>query len=57
MSNRRYSPEFKDEAVRQIIVRAYSVAETAEQLGATAVQDVAGPPQRVLCQRHVSLVT
>lgn len=27
MSNQRYSPEFKDEAVRQIVDRGYSVAE------------------------------
>ncbi|MEM9401560.1 MAG: transposase, partial [Pseudomonadota bacterium] len=26
MSNQRYSPEFKDEAVRQIVDRGYSVA-------------------------------
>ena len=27
MSNPRYSPEFKDEAVRQVVVRGYSVPE------------------------------
>ena len=29
----RYSPEFKDEAVRQVTERGYSVPEVAERLG------------------------
>ena len=33
MSNQRYTPEFKQEAVRQIIERGYSVAEVSERLG------------------------
>ena len=33
MSNRRYTPEFKDEAVRQVVERGYRVAEVAERLG------------------------
>lgn len=33
MSSQRYSPEFKDEAVRQIIERGYTVAEVSERLG------------------------
>jgi transposase len=33
MSNQRYSPEFKDEAVRQILQRGYSVAEVSQRLG------------------------
>lgn len=33
MSNQRYSPEFKDEAVRQILERGYSVAEVSQRLG------------------------
>ncbi|GAB1069897.1 MAG: IS3 family transposase [Shewanella algae] len=33
MSNQRYSPEFKDEAVRQVIDRGYTVSEVAENLG------------------------
>jgi transposase len=33
MSSQRYSPEFKDEAVRQITERGYSVAEISERLG------------------------
>ena len=36
MSNQRYSPEFKDEAVRQIVDRRYSVAEVSESLGVSA---------------------
>lgn len=33
MSSQRYTPEFKDEAVRQIVDRGYSVAEVSERLG------------------------
>ena len=33
MSNQRYTPEFKDEAVRQVIERGYSVAEVSSRLG------------------------
>ncbi len=33
MNNQRYSPEFKEEAVRQITQRGYSVREVAERLG------------------------
>lgn len=36
MSNQRFSPEFKDEAVRQIVDRGYSVAEVSEHLGVSA---------------------
>ena len=36
MSSQRYSPEFKDEAVRQITERGYSVSEVAERLGVSA---------------------
>jgi transposase len=36
MSNQRYSPEFKDEAVKQIVERGYSVAEVGERLGVSA---------------------
>ena len=36
MSNQRYSPEFKDEAVRPIVDRGYSVAEVSERLGVSA---------------------
>ena len=36
MSNQRYTPEFKDEAARQIVDRGYSVAEVSERLGVSA---------------------
>ena len=36
MSNQRFSPEFKDEAVRQIVDRGYSVAQVSERLGVSA---------------------
>ena len=33
MINQRYTPEFKDEAVRQVVERGDRVAEVAERLG------------------------
>ena len=36
MSNQRYAPEFKDEAVHQVLERGYSVAEVSERLGVSA---------------------
>ena len=36
MSSQRYSPEFKDEAVRQIVDRGNSVAEISERLGVSS---------------------
>jgi transposase len=36
MSTQRYTPEFKEEAVRQIVDRGYSVAELSERLGVSA---------------------
>ncbi len=36
MSNQRYSPEFKDEAVRQILERGHSVAEVSDRLGVSS---------------------
>jgi transposase len=36
MSNQRYSPEFKDEAVRQVVDRGYSVPEVADRLGVSS---------------------
>ena len=33
MSNQRYTPEFKDEAVRRVVERGYCVSEVAERLG------------------------
>jgi len=31
MSNQRYSPEFKDEAVRQVLDRGYCVSEVSQR--------------------------
>jgi len=36
MSSQRYTPEFKDEAVRQVTERGYSVAEVSERLGVSS---------------------
>ncbi len=36
MSTQRFTPEFKEEAVRQIVDRGYSVAEVSERLGVSA---------------------
>ena len=36
MSSQRFPPEFKDEAVRQIVERGYPVAEVAERLRVSA---------------------
>ena len=33
MSTRRFTPEFKEEAVRQVVDRGYSVAESSARLG------------------------
>jgi transposase len=33
MSTQRYTPEFKEEAVRQIVDRGYSVADVSARLG------------------------
>ncbi len=35
MSNQRYSPEFKDEAVRQVLQRGYSRMMTTDKLTKT----------------------
>src|SRR3569832_2445069 len=35
MSTQRFSPEFKEEAVRQVLERGYSVAEVGARLGVT----------------------
>ena len=34
--NQRYTPEFKDEAARQIVDRGYSVTDVSERLGVSA---------------------
>ena len=36
MSNQRYTPEFKDEAARQIVERGYFVADVSKRLGVSA---------------------
>ena len=36
MGSQRYSPEFKDEAVRQVLERGYPVREIAERLGVSS---------------------
>lgn len=36
MSSQRYTPEFKEEAVRQVIDRGHAVADVAERLGVSA---------------------
>jgi transposase len=36
MSTQRFTPEFKDEAVRQITERGYAVSEVSERLGVSA---------------------
>lgn len=36
MSNQRFTPEFKEEAVRQITERGHSVADVAERLGVSS---------------------
>jgi transposase len=35
MTGQRYTPEFKDDAVKQVLDRGYSVAEVSERLGVT----------------------
>lgn len=36
MSSQRYPPEFKDEAVRQVLERGYTVAEVSQRLEVSA---------------------
>jgi transposase len=36
MSSQRFAPEFKDEAVRQIVERGHPVSEVAQRLGVLA---------------------
>ena len=36
MSTQRYTPEFKEEAVRQVVERGYPVPEAAARLGVSA---------------------
>lgn len=36
MSTQRFTPEFKEEAVRQVVDRGYSVAEVSARVGVSA---------------------
>ena len=36
MSSQRYPPEFKDEAMRQVLEQGYTVAEVSQRLGVSA---------------------
>ena len=36
MSNQRYTPEFKDEAVRQVLEKGHTVPEVSDRLGVSA---------------------
>lgn len=36
MSTQRFTPEFKEEAVRQVVNRGYSVAEVSARLGVSS---------------------
>ena len=36
MNSQRYSPKFKDESVRQVIDRGYSVAKISQRLGVSS---------------------
>lgn len=36
MSNQRYTPEFKDEAVRQVLEKGHTVPDVSERLGVSA---------------------
>lgn len=36
MSGKRYSPEFKQEAVRQVTERGYAVSDVAERIGVSS---------------------
>lgn len=37
MSQTRYTPEFKDEAARQVIDRGHSASEVADRLGVASI--------------------
>jgi len=54
MSSQRFAPEFKEEAVRQIVERGYPVSEVAQRLGAQPLQVGEGGEAergRSACQR------
>lgn len=64
MSNRKFSKEFRQEAVKQITQRGYSVAEVSERLGVSeqslykwlkASESVAGSQQKSIEQENLEL--
>ncbi|MBC8236539.1 transposase [bacterium] len=64
MSNRKFSKEFRQEAVKQITQRGYSVAEVSERLGVSeqslykwlkASESVAGSQQKSIEQENLVL--
>ncbi len=46
MGTPRFTPEFKEEAVRQITERGYSVAEVSDRLGVSAHSLYKGSSQK-----------
>lgn len=46
MNSPRFTPEFKEEAVRQIVEHGYSVAEVSERLGAKRFSRAASPTRK-----------
>ena len=42
MSEKRYTPEFKEEAVRQVVDRGYSVAKVASRLACRPIACING---------------
>ena len=44
MSSQRFTPEFKEEAVRQVIERGYSVSEVSARLGVSTHSEVEVDP-------------
>jgi transposase len=36
MSNHQYTPEFKDEAVKKVVERGYSVSDVSQHLGVSS---------------------
>ena len=53
MSNHRYAPGFKDEALRQVIERGYSVAAVTVLIGSVFVyhHDYSCHPELICCYR------
>ena len=52
MSSHRYSPEFKDEAVRQVTERGYSVKEVSARLGISS-HSLYKSPANLAIQFHI----